>query len=262
MNNYKKRIFFILLTLLLSTQSSLALRVGDDAGNGGFAFKQSIKILKRASSEIVETIRTSDYPELMNHPERRDILERALQYTNLRKLPNESGYRGDRLLAMDYIVSPPIVKIYKAFYMSFAGTLDRDIEAASLEVQKRLLHEASHIWGYNEEQSEQFSIDFLLYEGSRSDNTPDRDDLIVKENQDFNGYKFNRLTNYCGHWVKHCGWYPDTKTRLINRNFGKWEGVNPHDRLEIQKGEKIGFLYFGYLFSFVSNIFIRRFFLT
>ncbi len=64
----------------------------------------------------------------------------------------------------------------------------------------------------------------------------------VKENQEFNGYKFNRLTNYCGHWVKHCGWYPDTKIRLINRNFGKWEGVNPHDRLEVQKGENIGFL--------------------
>lgn len=183
MSSNKKRIFFVLLTLLLSSISASEFRLGDDAGNGGFAFKQSIKILKRASSEIVETVRNSDYPELVNHPERREILETALQYINLRKLPNESGYRGERLLAMDYIVSPPIVKIYKAFYMSFAGTLDRDIQAASLEVQKRLLHEASHIWGYNEIQSEKFSIDFLLYEGNRDDNTPDRDNLIVNESQ-------------------------------------------------------------------------------
>lgn len=66
--------------------------------------------------------------------------------------------------------------------------------------------------------------------------------LKVKDNQEFNGYKFNRLTNYCGHWVKYCGWYPDTKIRLINRNFGKWEGVNPHDRLDLKENENPGFL--------------------
>lgn len=26
-----------------------------------------------------------------------------------------------------------------------------------------------------------------------------------------------RLTNYCGHWVKHCGWYPDIKLRFYDR---------------------------------------------
>lgn len=46
------------------------------------------------------------------------------------------------------------------------------------------------------------------------------------------GYKMNRLTNYCGHWVKHCGWYPDTKLRLFNRHKGAWGGVNPHDKYE------------------------------
>lgn len=66
--------------------------------------------------------------------------------------------------------------------------------------------------------------------------------LKVKDNQEFKGYKFNRLTNYCGHWVKYCGWYPDTKIRLINRNFGKWEGVNPHDRLDLKENENPGFL--------------------
>ena len=36
--------------------------------------------------------------------------------------------------------------------------------------------------------------------------------------------KFNRLTNYCGKWVKHGGWYPDTKTRIFNRTTTKWQG--------------------------------------
>jgi glycosyltransferase involved in cell wall biosynthesis len=66
--------------------------------------------------------------------------------------------------------------------------------------------------------------------------------LKVKENADFTGFQMNRLTNYCGKWVKHCGWYPDTKIRLVHRNFASWTGVNPHDRLEMKNGEEIGHL--------------------
>jgi len=60
--------------------------------------------------------------------------------------------------------------------------------------------------------------------------------------QEINLFEMNRLTNYCGAWVKHCGWYPDTKVRLVNRQFAKWGGVNPHDRLEGSKQEKVAFL--------------------
>jgi hypothetical protein len=48
----------------------------------------------------------------------------------------------------------------------------------------------------------------------------------------------NRLTNYCGHWVRYCGWYPDTKVRLIRNGKGSWTGVNPHDRLDLLNGAK------------------------
>jgi hypothetical protein len=48
----------------------------------------------------------------------------------------------------------------------------------------------------------------------------------------------NRLTNYCGHWVRYCGWYPDTKVRLIRKGMGSWAGVNPHDRLDLSDGAK------------------------
>ncbi|UPT67520.1 MAG: glycosyltransferase family 2 protein [Sphingobacteriales bacterium JAD_PAG50586_3] len=58
-----------------------------------------------------------------------------------------------------------------------------------------------------------------------------------------NGYTMNRLTNYCGHWVRYCGWYPDTKLRLFNRAFGAWGGTNPHDKYELHdKKAPTGFL--------------------
>ena len=46
------------------------------------------------------------------------------------------------------------------------------------------------------------------------------------------GYRMSRLTNYCGTWIRHGGWYPDRKLRLFRRGSGVWTGVNPHDRFE------------------------------
>lgn len=47
---------------------------------------------------------------------------------------------------------------------------------------------------------------------------------------------FARLTNYCGNWIRHCGWYPDTKWRLFNRQHVHWEGVI-HESLQWKKAD-------------------------
>lgn len=56
--------------------------------------------------------------------------------------------------------------------------------------------------------------------------------LKAKETSELNTYKFNRLTNYCGHWIKHCGWYPDTKTRIFDRRKINWDG-SIHETLNV-----------------------------
>lgn len=71
------------------------------------------------------------------------------------------------------------------------------------------------------------------------DETLQKSVLAAKSNFECDGYSMNRLTNYCGQWIKHCGWYPDTKLRLVNKKLGAWKGVNPHDRYELQTGSKI-----------------------
>lgn len=53
------------------------------------------------------------------------------------------------------------------------------------------------------------------------------------------GYTMNRLTNYCGKWIKHSGWYPDVKLRLFRKDDGNWTGVNPHDRYELDSTSKV-----------------------
>jgi glycosyltransferase involved in cell wall biosynthesis len=54
--------------------------------------------------------------------------------------------------------------------------------------------------------------------------------LEAKKNFSHQGY-------YSGHWVKHCGWYPDTKLRLWDSRLGHWTGVNPHDKYELFEGD-------------------------
>jgi glycosyltransferase involved in cell wall biosynthesis len=66
--------------------------------------------------------------------------------------------------------------------------------------------------------------------------------LKIKNDWKFDGYRMNRLTNYCGKWIHHCGWYPDTKLRLYDSAKGRWSGVNPHDKFEMNPGSKIDFL--------------------
>ena len=56
------------------------------------------------------------------------------------------------------------------------------------------------------------------------------------------GYTMNRLTNYCGKWIRHCGWYPDTKLRMIRNGKAEWRGVNPHDKLELMESNNSGHL--------------------
>lgn len=64
----------------------------------------------------------------------------------------------------------------------------------------------------------------------------------VKTNWQADGYYFNRLTNYCGKWIKHCGWYPDRKLRLWDSRKGKWGGLNPHDKYILETGAKQQFI--------------------
>ncbi|MFZ4401944.1 MAG: glycosyltransferase family 2 protein [Bacteroidales bacterium] len=63
--------------------------------------------------------------------------------------------------------------------------------------------------------------------------------LLIKNNWYADGYTFNRITSYCGKWIKHGGWYPDMKLRLWDSRKGKWSGINPHDRFEMQNDSKI-----------------------
>jgi glycosyltransferase involved in cell wall biosynthesis len=64
----------------------------------------------------------------------------------------------------------------------------------------------------------------------------------AKGNWNADGYWVNRLTNYCGKWIRHCGWYPDRKIRMWDRSRGHWGGVNPHDHVVMDHNSRLNHL--------------------
>jgi glycosyltransferase involved in cell wall biosynthesis len=77
--------------------------------------------------------------------------------------------------------------------------------------------------------------------------------LKVKEEWAHDGYYFNRLTNYCGKWIRHTTWYPSRKLRLWDARKGSWGGYNPHDRFYLKseasqshlKGDLLHYSYYS-----------------
>lgn len=61
-----------------------------------------------------------------------------------------------------------------------------------------------------------------------------------KENFRYDAYFVNRLTNYCGKFIRHGGWYPDRKLRLWNKQKGKWEGELIHEDIALPDDATIG----------------------
>ncbi len=59
------------------------------------------------------------------------------------------------------------------------------------------------------------------------------DSLRALKPQQNTVYQLDRFTNYCGHWVRFSGWYPEWKARLFDRRDIAWEGDFVHEALAI-----------------------------
>lgn len=53
--------------------------------------------------------------------------------------------------------------------------------------------------------------------------------LKANPKADAYAYMINRLTNYCGKWIYHCGWYPEYKLRIFKREGTHWKGAVHED---------------------------------
>ena len=69
------------------------------------------------------------------------------------------------------------------------------------------------------------------------DETLKKNILAEKENNfPFDTYQMNRLSSFCGQWMRHGSWYPDKKIRLFNKNKATWSGLDIHEKIVAETG--------------------------
>lgn len=47
------------------------------------------------------------------------------------------------------------------------------------------------------------------------------------------GYKIARLSQFCGRWIRHSGWWPDYVVRLFKKQSGRFTDVAVHEQVKI-----------------------------
>ena len=71
------------------------------------------------------------------------------------------------------------------------------------------------------------------------DSDLEREIMSLKKELKASVYSVNRITNYCGKWIKYSGWYPDIKIRLFPKEGSSWEGEFVHEKLVPPKDSNV-----------------------
>jgi len=57
---------------------------------------------------------------------------------------------------------------------------------------------------------------------------------IARAGDSVSGFELDRVTRYLGVWHDRGEWYPDWQLRVFRRSRGRWAGMDPHDRVELE----------------------------
>ena len=103
-----------------------------------------------------------------------------------------------------------------------------------------------HDWmGYSDTKSYANSLasnDYILSLDADEELTEDLRQEILALKQGLNerlAFSLNRLTNYCGKWIRHSGWHPDHQVRLFSKTTARWNGAAVHESVELDQGVKV-----------------------
>lgn len=67
------------------------------------------------------------------------------------------------------------------------------------------------------------------------------------------GYLIPRKSFHLGRWILHGGWYPDYQLRLFNRSYAQWGEEEIHEKVEVERKEKLKEPILHWVFEGVSD---------
>lgn len=74
--------------------------------------------------------------------------------------------------------------------------------------------------------------------------------LQILSGPDADAYKIARLSQFCGKWIYHSGWWPDHIIRLFKRDAGRFTDVPVHEQIKVNGSVKTirqgNFLHYPY----------------
>ncbi len=128
----------------------------------------------------------------------------------------------DEIIVVDSFSTDATEQICKEYNVTFLT----HVFEGHIQQKNWAWRQASHDWVLSLDADEALSFELK------------KSILEEKENPSSKTYKMNRLTNYCGSWIKHGSWYPDRKLRFAKKDAVVWAGDNPHDKLTPIKKHK------------------------
>jgi len=121
-----------------------------------------------------------------------------------------------------------------------SGSTDATVEIARRRGARVIVRD----WpGYAAQKNfalEQVAADWVLSIDADERVTPELaaeiGELLAAPPEGIAGCSLPRRTWYLGRWIRHGGWYPDRKVRLVRRGRGRWDGGRIHERLVAEGG--------------------------
>ena len=140
---------------ILILGASLAHAEGSSGKGGGFQDYNGKKILRAAIAELKTFVPKVEMPD-----DRRSMLRDALNTPELILIRSqEVRNREGQPLVMDYDREHHTITALKQFFEGFQTRSEDD--QSRRDAERLILHEASHLWGTDDSQADQFADDFF-----------------------------------------------------------------------------------------------------
>jgi len=114
---------------------------------------------------------------------------------------------------------------------------DRTVEVAREFTDRVYQHEWLGYVGQRNLVREMSTHPWILFlDADEEVSTGLRDEILAEFDHGtgrFVGYEFPRQVYFLGRWIRHGEWYPDVKLRLFNKDHGRTEGQEPHDKVVV-----------------------------
>lgn len=125
-----------------------------DAGNGGFAYRRAVRLVRSAIQELNERINCLSQALLDRYGIDPGILADALHPDSIRFLSAQERSRGDQALEMDYRIHPSCqIELLRPLFATIESRLEAQDLQIMAEVAEKLLHEAGHCFGLDERRA-------------------------------------------------------------------------------------------------------------